>query len=84
MGDGVLGMGADDAVNRPRLHISQGVLHMEPGYDPDVLEAIQDLGAMNRWSSQNVFFGGVHAVIPRAGDGGGDRRRAGHFMAVEP
>lgn len=73
---------ADAAVNRPRLHISQGVLHVEPGYPQDVLSALQDLGTTNLWESQNVFFGGVHVVLPRTGEGGGDRRRAGHFMAV--
>ena len=77
-------MDADAAVNRPRLHITQGVLHMEPGYSQDVLNALQGLADMNHWESQNVFFGGVHVVLPRTGEGGGDRRRAGHSMAVEP
>ena len=75
---------ADVAVNRPRLHITQGVLQVEPGYSEEGVELLQAQMPTNLWAEQNVFFGGVHVVLPRAGEGGADRRRAGHFMTVEP
>jgi len=74
----------DVALNRPRLHLSEGVVHVEPGYSQEALDVLHGHGPTNVWDAQNVFFGGVHAVSPRHGEGGGDRRRAGHFMVVDP
>ena len=70
------------AVNAPRLHWERGTLHLEPGYDPQVVKAIQsqDTSETIFWQQQNMFFGGVHAVaITDDGElhGAGDERRGG-------
>jgi gamma-glutamyltranspeptidase/glutathione hydrolase len=71
------------AVNLPRLHLSEGTLHVEPGYPDEALDVLRAYGKVQVWEAQNVFFGGVHTVRPRTGEGAGDGRRAGHFMRVE-
>jgi gamma-glutamyltranspeptidase/glutathione hydrolase len=73
----------DAAVNLPRLHLSEGTLHVEPGYPDEALDVLAACGKVQVWADQNVFFGGVHTVRPRTGEGAGDGRRAGHFMRVE-
>jgi gamma-glutamyltranspeptidase/glutathione hydrolase len=73
----------DAAVNLPRLHLSEGTLHVEPGYPTEALDVLHAYGKVKVWEAQNVFFGGVHTVRPRTGEGAGDGRRAGHFMRVE-
>jgi len=68
------GMGVEEAVAAPRLHLDGGVVHAEPGLDGDV-----------RWRERNLYFGGVSAVEVRA-DGtlaaAGDPRRGGAGMVV--
>jgi gamma-glutamyltranspeptidase / glutathione hydrolase len=68
------GMGVEEAVDAPRVHLADGVLYAEPGLDGDV-----------RFGRKNLFFGGVSAVGVRA-DGGlaaaGDPRRGGAGMVV--
>jgi gamma-glutamyltranspeptidase/glutathione hydrolase len=73
----------DAAVNLPRLHLSEGTLHVEPGYPDEALDVLPAYGEVQVWEAQNVFFGGVHTIRPRTGEGAGDARRAGHFMRVE-
>ncbi len=76
------GMTADAAVAAPRLHFEDGIVHAEPGIDPEVLlELASGRYEVVRWSAPNLFFGGVNAVVrdPSAGGlrGGGDPRRGG-------
>jgi gamma-glutamyltranspeptidase/glutathione hydrolase len=76
------GLGAQDAVDAPRVHFEEGRVHAEPGIDPAVLERLERSGLeIVRWPDRNVFFGGVHAVHrdPESGEleGGGDPRRGG-------
>jgi gamma-glutamyltranspeptidase/glutathione hydrolase len=70
-----------EAIERPRIHVDGGVLHLEGGLSepaPDGWEAV-------RWAGRNLFFGGVAAVERRA-DGtlaaAGDPRRGGHGIVV--
>jgi gamma-glutamyltranspeptidase/glutathione hydrolase len=75
-----LGLPAEEAVRRPRLHVEDQVVEAEPGVDPDALDRLEASGwTVRRWSEQNLFFGGVQAVARADGrlTGGGDPRRGG-------
>ena len=70
------GLSARDAVDRPRLHPAAGVVHLEPGFAEDVLEALEAGGfTVRHWPSRHHYFGGVSAVS-RSG-AAGDPRRSG-------
>src|SRR5260221_3742623 len=76
------GLGADEAVRAPRLHIEQGLVQAEPGVDEEALARIQARGIpVLRRPRINLFFGGVQAVARdrTSGElsGGGDPRRGG-------
>jgi len=82
-----LGLGAREAVERPRVHFEGGVLEAEPGVDPAALSALERDGmTVRRWSERNLYFGGVQAVArdPSTGtlSGGGDPRRGGTAVVV--
>lgn len=70
------GMGVEEAVDAPRMHLDGGVVHAEPGAEVE---------ADVRWRDRNLYFGGVSAVEVRA-DGtlaaAGDPRRGGAGMVV--
>lgn len=74
------GIDVQEAVTFPRIHWDGEVFQVEPGFPEESLAALARLGEINLWSEKNVYFGGVHAVMPRHG-GGGDPRRGG---AVRP
>ena len=65
-----------DAVSMPRMHWDGEVLQMEPGFAPDVLDALANIAPINVWHAKNLYFGGVHAVQP-TGVAAGDSRRGG-------
>jgi len=71
-----------DAVHAPRLHWDGEVLHMEPGFDEQAVAALAERVPINIWDDQNVYFGGVHSVIPGV-DGIGDPRRGGSVAVVK-
>lgn len=82
------GLGAGEAVERPRLHYERGVVEAEPGIDPGALDAVERAGwEVRRWRERNLYFGGVQAVArdPASGElsGGGDPRRGGVAVVVE-
>jgi gamma-glutamyltranspeptidase/glutathione hydrolase len=65
-----------EAVQRPRFHVVDDVVHAEPGYPEEELVAIDVAGyQVNRWDHPSHYFGGVSAV-GRAG-AAGDPRRGG-------
>jgi len=69
------------AVNAPRLHWDGEFLQVEPGF-PE--ESVADLAArfpVNVWQERNVYFGGVHTVIPGEACVG-DPRRGGAVTKV--
>jgi gamma-glutamyltranspeptidase/glutathione hydrolase len=72
------GMGVEDAVDAPRLHLDGGVVHAEPGIELERENVV-------RFGRRNLYFGGVSAVEVRA-DGelaaAGDPRRGGAGMVV--
>jgi gamma-glutamyltranspeptidase/glutathione hydrolase len=65
------------AVDAPRVHFESGVIYAEPGIALDELE--QAGAQVVRFSSLNLFFGGVQAVRRRGNllTGAGDPRRGG-------
>jgi gamma-glutamyltranspeptidase/glutathione hydrolase len=77
------GLPATEAVDRPRLHLTQKTFHVEPGYSPEAVDALQAFGETVVWEAKNLFFGGVHTILPPSATGAGDDRRAGHFMRVD-
>ncbi|HEY2947541.1 MAG TPA: gamma-glutamyltransferase [Micromonosporaceae bacterium] len=75
---GVLVDGLDmpAAIARPRFHVVDDAVHVEPGYPEDELTALADAGyTVNRWDRISHYFGGVSGV-GRAG-AAGDPRRGG-------
>jgi gamma-glutamyltranspeptidase/glutathione hydrolase len=82
------GLGAQEAVERPRVHYEGGVVEAEPGVDGDSLRALEREGwKVQRWRERNLYFGGVQAVardpVSGALSGGGDPRRGGAAITVE-
>jgi gamma-glutamyltranspeptidase/glutathione hydrolase len=82
------GLGVEEAVTRPRVHLDEPLVQCEGGDGVDVqaLERLEELGyELVRWRDRNVFFGGVSAVELRP-DGtpaaAGDPRRGGHGLVV--
>lgn len=69
------------AVEQPRLHWDRDHTEVEPGLAATTLAALARAAPVNPWPAPNVYFGGVHAVIPgRAG--AGDPRRGGAVRVV--
>jgi gamma-glutamyltranspeptidase / glutathione hydrolase len=70
------GVEVDQAVGRPRLHVAGDMVHLEPGFEPEVSEAIAEAGfAVREWPARHHYFGGVSAITPSGG--AGDPRRSG-------
>jgi gamma-glutamyltranspeptidase/glutathione hydrolase len=83
------GLGVEEAVARPRVHVEEPALHCEGGPDVDgaALDELETRGyEVTRWRKRNLFFGGVSAVEV-AEDGtlaaAGDPRRGGAGIVVE-
>jgi len=72
------GMGVEEAVDAPRVHLDGDVVHAEPGVRVERDTVV-------RWRDRNLYFGGVSAVELRE-DGtvaaAGDPRRGGAGMVV--
>jgi gamma-glutamyltranspeptidase/glutathione hydrolase len=77
------GLGVREAVEAPRVHAEEGVVHCE---DSDVANALEAEGrAVVRWRTRNLYFGGVSAVeVAEGGDlaAAGDPRRGGAAVVV--
>lgn len=64
------------AVNAPRLHWDGEVLQVEPGFPEESITELVKRLPVNVWQERNVYFGGVHTVVPGE-DCVGDPRRGG-------
>jgi gamma-glutamyltranspeptidase/glutathione hydrolase len=77
------GMSVEDAVDAPRIHVEEGVVHCEDAAVADRLEAAGR--TVLRFRRQNLYFGGVSAVEVLA-DGSlaaaGDPRRGGAGVVI--
>jgi gamma-glutamyltranspeptidase / glutathione hydrolase len=81
------GLGIEEALARPRVHLEDGQVHIEGGNDPAELERLETWGyELLRWRDRNLFFGGA-AGVELLADGtlaaAGDPRRGGHGVVVE-
>jgi gamma-glutamyltranspeptidase/glutathione hydrolase len=81
------GLGVDEAIERPRVHLEEPHVHCEGGHDPAELDRLEERGyELVRWRRRNLFFGGVSGFEVRA-DGAlaaaGDPRRGGDGVVVE-
>jgi gamma-glutamyltranspeptidase/glutathione hydrolase len=81
------GLGVQEAIERPRVHLEDTHVHAEGGNEPDELDRLESWGyELARWRRRNLFFGGV-AGVELLEDGTlaatGDPRRGGHGVVVE-
>jgi gamma-glutamyltranspeptidase/glutathione hydrolase len=80
------GMGVEQAIVSPRVHVDEEEVHAEGGHDPTSLDVLERAGYnVLRWRDLDLFFGGV-AAVERLPDGtlgaAGDPRRGGHGVVV--
>ncbi len=76
------GRSLKDAVDAPRLYWDGEAVQVEPGFDEDALTQLSQKVKINVWDHIDVFFGGVHGVVPGV-EGAGDPRRGGAVVEVE-
>jgi gamma-glutamyltranspeptidase/glutathione hydrolase len=80
------GLALEESVEASRVHWEEGVLQVEAGNDPQVVDQLQAMGyVVNRWSQRHMFFGGAHSVARNNRDqlvGAGDSRRGGCAQVV--
>lgn len=69
------------AVDSPRMYLDEECLQLEPGFDEAAVSSLQQVVAVNTWPQRDVYFGGVHAVVPGV-EGAGDPRRGGAAINV--
>lgn len=85
----VVGHGREvqQAIEQPRLHPEERVLHLEGGWPAEVEEHLQaEAWQVVRWAGRNLYFGGVAAVESRPEGvlgAAGDPRRGGYGIVVE-
>ena len=75
-----------DTVNTARVHLENGVLQCEHGYDPAAVAQLEEWGyPVNRWATRSIYYGGAHSVS-RTDNGrlvaAGDNRRGGSTAVV--
>jgi gamma-glutamyltranspeptidase/glutathione hydrolase len=74
-------LGAQVAVDRPRLHPVGPLVHLEPGVADETLAALETAGYETRvWPAQHHYFGGVSVVTPS--DAAADPRRSGGVQVL--
>jgi gamma-glutamyltranspeptidase/glutathione hydrolase len=68
------GLEPQEAVSRPRLHPVAGLVHLEPGFEPEAVTALEEAGyEIRAWTAPHHYFGGV-SVAGRTGSAGDPRR----------
>ncbi len=69
------------AVDAPRMYLDEDCLQLEPGFTQEAVNSLKNRIPVNLWKQQDMYFGGVHAVIPGS-EGAGDPRRGGAVVSV--
>jgi gamma-glutamyltranspeptidase / glutathione hydrolase len=80
---GILDEGLDPqaAVDRPRVHPAGALVHLESGFGPATIAALESAGfEVRSWDSRHHYFGGV-SVVTQTGSAG-DPRRSGAARVV--
>lgn len=77
-------MPIQEAIAAPRIHWESDVFNLEPGLSAIEMNEVESSFPFDQdviqWEQQNMFFGGVHAVVCTPDgtlDGAGDSRRGG-------
>jgi gamma-glutamyltranspeptidase/glutathione hydrolase len=70
------GLHLTEAVNSPRIHWDGESLQVEGGLSEEALSALREDFELHAWDAIDLYFGGVHAVVPEH-EGAGDPRRGG-------
>lgn len=70
------------AVDAPRVYLDEDCVQVEPGFSADAVAELARVIPVNLWDHRDVYFGGVHAVMPGV-EGAGDSRRGGAVVEVE-
>lgn len=81
------GMGIQEAIDAPRIHAEDEVLHLEGGFDPVVRDELRSMGhLLDVRAPRDFFFGGAHGVMRDAATkeflGGADPRREGRAIGI--
>jgi gamma-glutamyltranspeptidase / glutathione hydrolase len=79
------GMGVEEAIGRPRVHLDEPAVQCEGGADSAELDRLASWGyELVRWKRRNLYFGGVAGVEMRDGvlAAAGDPRRGGAGIVV--
>jgi gamma-glutamyltranspeptidase/glutathione hydrolase len=75
------GLAPQEAVDRPRLHSTGHVVHLEPGFHESAVDALLEQGYdLRLWEARHHYFGGV-SVAARAG-AAADPRRSGAALQL--
>jgi gamma-glutamyltranspeptidase/glutathione hydrolase len=69
------GWDLQDAVDRPRLHSTGELVHLEPGFSDEAVAALEQEYEVRQWAALHHYFGGV-SLIAESG-GAADPRRSG-------
>jgi gamma-glutamyltranspeptidase/glutathione hydrolase len=76
-----LGLPLSEAVALPRVHVEDGRVHLEGGYEEATRAHLIEQGFdVNAWTGRDLFFGGVHAAAH--GQAAPDPRRGGTARLV--
>ena len=76
------GLEPQSAVDRPRLHSTGEIVHLEPGFADSTAKALGEAGyELKRWDALHHYFGGV-SVVARSG-GAADPRRSGKSLTFQ-
>jgi gamma-glutamyltranspeptidase/glutathione hydrolase len=75
------GMPAQEAIDAPRLNALPDLIRLEPGFAPEVLDALRAAGnELAIVDHRDPYFGGVSAVSSLGG--GADPRRSGYVVML--
>jgi gamma-glutamyltranspeptidase/glutathione hydrolase len=81
------GLSVKEATEHPRIHLENGVVDVEPGFNAKDIKAVQARGVnVHRWKNTNLYFGGVHAASmtpENQFEAAGDPRRGGVSQVVQ-
>ncbi|WP_167505741.1 gamma-glutamyltransferase [Desulfosediminicola flagellatus] len=76
------GRGIDEAVEAPRLYWDENCVQIEPGFSTEAVKAIEAGEQVHVWQGKDVYFGGVHCVVPGQ-IGAADSRRGGAVSEIQ-
>ncbi len=75
------GLLPQDAVDRPRMHSTGELVHLEQGFEPEAVAALETEGySVKRWDALHHYFGGV-SLVARSG-AASDPRRSGASLLL--